>query len=207
MAHEEALEGRQAVDGGETQVAHQAHGRHVVREQPVEAVGRRQQGHRVQPPPALIARQHVGRAQVEAEAPGLDQHLGQRGHVAQSQVEALAGDGVHGVGGLAHQGKAAVHVALGIEQREGIVPARPHHLERTQVVAETLRDLALETGLVERQHRRRQLLALGPHQGRAVAREGEDGEGARRQKTLLSDAAVGARVGDGADDAALAVTP
>ena len=47
--------------------------------------------------------QHAQSADVAAGARGMDQEFGERGDVAQAQVEALAGDRMHGVGGVANQ--------------------------------------------------------------------------------------------------------
>ena len=61
---------------------------------------------RVEPPPALVAFEHRGRADVEAEAIRLDDGLGQRRNVAEAEIEALAGDRVDAVGGIADQRQA-----------------------------------------------------------------------------------------------------
>ena len=56
---------------------------------------------------------------------GLDQHLGQRRGALQAQVQALAGDRVDAVGGVAQQGRARRRQPLGELQAERIGEDRP----------------------------------------------------------------------------------
>ena len=93
MAHEDALERRRFVDGGEAEVAGQAQWRYVVREQAVDAVGDHAHAEHVEAPLAGVCREAVYGARVEAEARRLAQHVRQHADIAQAQIKALAGDG------------------------------------------------------------------------------------------------------------------
>ena len=102
-----------------------------------------------EPAPALVAGEHRGAARVETEPLRVDHQLGERCDVAQSEVPALAGDRVDGMGGIADQSEAAVGVALGLDHRERIVPARPGQRQGAEPVAGTLGELGQEIGVVE----------------------------------------------------------
>jgi hypothetical protein len=74
----------------------------VVREQAHEAVKGQGIGYGVEAPPAGIALEHRLAADVLAAAQGLDQHLGQGRRILEAEIEALSGNRVHAVGGVAH---------------------------------------------------------------------------------------------------------
>ena len=78
----------------------------VVGEQPVQDVGRHAHLHRVEAPPALVALQHVERADILAEPVGLDDRFGQRRGILEAEIEALAGNRVDAVRGVARQREA-----------------------------------------------------------------------------------------------------
>ena len=75
----------------------------AVGEQPVEPVGGDAHRHGVEAPPALVALEHIGRADIEAEPRRVDDRLGQRRDIAQAHVEALPGDRMNDVRGVADQ--------------------------------------------------------------------------------------------------------
>ena len=72
-------------------------------EQEVERVGRKPHRHGVEPPPALIALEHVGLAEIDAEPRGIDDHFGKRRDILQAHIEPLAGDRVNHMRGVADQ--------------------------------------------------------------------------------------------------------
>ena len=78
------LQRRQAVDQAEADVAHEPQHVGAVGEQPVEPVGRDAHRHGVEPPPALIALEHVGAAGIEAEPRRVDDRLRERRDIAQA---------------------------------------------------------------------------------------------------------------------------
>src|SRR5437868_5894958 len=78
----------------------------AVGEQPVEAVGRHAHRQRVEPPPALVALQHSRIAGIKAEPGRVDHRFGERGDIAQAHIEALAGDRVDHMGGVADERQA-----------------------------------------------------------------------------------------------------
>ena len=61
---------------------------------------------RVEAAPALVALEHRGVAGIEAEPRRVDHRLGERRDVAQAHVEALAGNRVDHMGGIADQREA-----------------------------------------------------------------------------------------------------
>jgi hypothetical protein len=92
VAHEETLERRDALDRAEAELAGEPQRQQIVGEQAIEAVGDADQRERVEPAPALVAGERGGAARVKAEAPRVDDQLGERRDVAQRQVPALPGD-------------------------------------------------------------------------------------------------------------------
>src|SRR3546814_19984129 len=97
MAHEEALQRRHAGDRGKAEIAQQAQRRQVVGEQPVQRVGGGDQRHGVEATPALIERKDGRVADVEAEAARVADAYGQGRNVAQTEVQALTGNGMNAV--------------------------------------------------------------------------------------------------------------
>ena len=137
-ATKQLLQGRHALDQPEAEVAGGAQHREVVGEQPVERVegGRRQR--RVEPAPALVALERGERADVEAEPGRIGDHLGQRRHVAQAEVEALAGDRVHAVRRVADEREAVGHQRARQMHVERPGGARAGQLDGAQAIAEAL---------------------------------------------------------------------
>ena len=78
----------------------------------------------VEAPPALIAFQNVGRADVFAPAAGGDQHLGQGCDITQAKVQPLPCNRVNAMGGVAHQSEARGNVAVGQRQGQQVAEAR-----------------------------------------------------------------------------------
>ena len=95
----------------------------IVRKQAVQPVGHGHQADIVGAPPAFVALQGRQPAMIQAEPPVVDRDLGERRDVAQSQIEALAGNRMDGVGRVADQGEARSDIALGMEQPQRIAPA------------------------------------------------------------------------------------
>jgi len=95
----------------------------VIGEEPIQSVGGDTHGHGVEAPPALIALQRRGLAGIEAQALGIDDAFRQGRHIAQTEIEALAGDGMDGVGRIAHQRQAVIHIAVGVGQGQRIAEA------------------------------------------------------------------------------------
>ena len=112
---------------------------------------------------------------------------------------------MHGVRGVADQGEAARRGGLGELQRQRIGPTRADDAEASQKIAEAAPQFGQEPVVVEGHEGGRQIGALGPHDGGAIARNGQDGEGPGRQEVLVGDEAVGPFVLDRAHDAALFV--
>ena len=99
---------------------------------------------RVEAAPALVAREQLGIAEVEAEPRALDQHLGQRGGVAEAEIEALAGDRMDAVRGVADQREPLGGDPRGMVEAERIVAARPGQRDRAEEAAHPLLDLVRE---------------------------------------------------------------
>ena len=100
------LQPRHAVDEAEADVADRAQRGDVVGEQPVEHVGGHAHLDRVEAAPALVALEHVERADVLAEPVGLDDRFGKRRGILEAEIEALPGDRVDAVRGVAGQREA-----------------------------------------------------------------------------------------------------
>ena len=110
----------------------------LVGEQPVQAVGRDAHGHGVEAPPALIALEHVRRADIEPEPRGVGDRFGQRRDVAQAHVEALPGDRMNDVRGVADQRQPLGDEAARGEQAERKGAARAGDLDVAELQAEAL---------------------------------------------------------------------
>ena len=108
----------------EAEVAPEAEQRIVVREQPVDPVGRRRQRRDVEAAPARVAVEHVRRADVLAAAGAADHHLGQRRHVAQAEVQPLPGQRMDAVRRVADQRQPRAGAALRQREPERIAVAR-----------------------------------------------------------------------------------
>ena len=90
----------------------------IVGEQPVEHVGGDAHLHGVEAAPPLVALQHVERADILAEPVGLDHRFGKCRHVLEAEIEALAGDRVDAVRGVAGQREARRDEGAGQRQAE-----------------------------------------------------------------------------------------
>ena len=96
----------------------------IVGEEAVQHVGRDAHLERVVAPPALVAPQHLERADVEPEPVRVDDRLGQRRGVAKAEIEALPGDRMDAVRGVAEQREARPHEIARQRQAERIGAAR-----------------------------------------------------------------------------------
>ena len=212
MAHEKAPQRRHALDAREAQVAHQAQRLDVVGKQAVQKVRRRDHGEVVDAPPSRIAFERVGRADIESKPLGIDQHLSQRGDVANAEIVALARDRMDAMRGVPHQHQPPVHVTIGMHEAEWIRPARSHRLDGAQEIAEAPRELRLESGGIEGEQALRERRALRPHDRgtvfavRSVAHR-QDGEGTTGQEFLLRHAAMRLLVAGDQHDGGLIVGP
>ena len=207
FADEQPFQPRQAVDDPEPDVAEQPQHVGAVGEQPVEPVGRDPHRHGVEAPPALVALEHVGAADVEAEARRIDHALGQRRDVAQAHVEPLPGDRVDHVRGVADQREPLGDEGARDEQAERIGAPWPDHLDVAQMKPEAPLELGVKVGIRQRDDALRLVVLLGPHDRRAPSLQRQDRERAGGQKMLLGAAAMIALMGDGGDDRGLIVGP
>ena len=159
---------------------------------------------------ALIFGEQGWRAGVAAGAQRVQHQVGQGDHVAEAEIEALAGDRVDAVRGVADQREAGVDVALRVHGGERVEPAAADRADGAEMRAEAAGDLAAEHGVVEADQAVGEVGALGPDDGGDVGRaldadHRQLGEGAGGQEVLERGVAVRPLVRDGADDAALPV--
>ena len=124
--------------------------RRLVREQEVQRVGGNAHRHGVETAPALVALEHVGAAEIHAEPCGIDHDLGQCGDILQPHVEALAGDGVNDVGGIADQrealGDEGARHEIGQRERARLV----ERLDLAEMQTKTLLELAVKFFFAQR---------------------------------------------------------
>ncbi|MNC29230.1 hypothetical protein D3C77_612490 [compost metagenome] len=99
------------------------------------------------------------------------QRLGQRLHVTQRQVEALAGNGVQAVRGVAQHHQMRPHLLLGLDQRQWVEVPRADLAQGAQAIAEHALQLAQETALVDVGQASRVHALAGPDQRAAVIRQ------------------------------------
>jgi hypothetical protein len=162
---------------------------------------------RVEAPPALVALQNVRRADVEPEAVGVDDRLGERRHILEAEIEALAGDRMDAVRRIAGQREAVGDEGAGQRQAEREGAARADRPDRAELVAEAAFQFLLEDEVVGRDQPLGIGRPLGPDQGGPVAGQRQDREGAGGQEMLLRHALMRPFVLDRGDDARLAVVP
>src|SRR5579872_4128052 len=103
LANEHLLQRRRAVDEAKPDVTHGAQQRRPVREQEVERVGGNAHRHGVEPPPALVALEHILLPEIDPEPRRVDHNFGQGRDVLQSHVESLARDRMDDMRGIADQ--------------------------------------------------------------------------------------------------------
>ncbi len=179
----------------------------VVREQPVQGIERGCGDGGVEAAPALVALQRIPVAEIEADAARLRQDLGQGSDIAEGEIDALPGNGMHAVGGIADDREASRDIALGEMHLERPALARASKREATQASADALLDLGEEARIVEGQDALGLGGILAPGDARAIAGQRQDGEGTARQKVLDGVAVVRLGVSDGGDDGGLIVLP
>ena len=207
MAHEEAAQRADGVHNAQAQIAQMPERRDVVGEKPVERIGGRRQREGIEPPPALIALQHIERADILAQPRRIQHRFGQRRGILQAQIQALTGDGMDAMGAIARQRETRPHIIARQMEVERIGPARAHHFGRAQMRAETCAPLRRRNRFVQRQHGGRLVLGFGPDQRRAVSRHGQNREWAGRQEMLIGHAIVRPFMLHGGDDAGLRIGP
>ena len=179
----------------------------LVREQPVQAVGRDPHRHRVETPPALVALQHRSAAGIESEPHRIGDCLGQRRHIAQPHVQSLPGNGVNDMRRVADQRDAFGDEAARNRQPERIGAARTRKRDLAEMQSKALFGFGEKIGVGQRHEPVRLARFLGPHDGGALALERQDRERPRRQEMLLGAAVMIALMRDGRDDARLSVGP
>ena len=143
--------------------------REIVGEQAVQHVGGDAHLHGVETPPALVALQHVERADVLAEPVGLDDRLGQRRGILEAEVQTLPGDRVDAVRGVAGQREARRDEGAGERQAERPGAGLALDADLAELQAEALFEFDFEDEVVAGDELFGILGALGPDDRRAVA--------------------------------------
>src|SRR5262249_46904053 len=143
---------------------------------------------------------------------GIDDHLGERGHVLEPHIEALPRDRMDDMRGVAYEREAIGDERARNRKTERKDAARADRRELTEMEAEASLELGGKFLFGQRDDARRRLRLLGPHDRRTmadggIARQRQDRERPGREKMLLGAAVVIALVRDGGDDGGLAVAP
>src|SRR5215467_11126001 len=110
MAHEKPAQGRNLINDPEAKIAGKAQRSEFVGKEPVQPIGNTGQNEAVKAAPAFVTLENVETAEVEAEPRRIENSLGEGGNVFQSKVEPLTGQWMNGVGGIANEGKARLHI-------------------------------------------------------------------------------------------------
>ena len=150
-------------------------------------------------------------AEIEPEPRAFDQHLGQRGDVAEAEIEALPGDRVDAVRGVTDQGEAAVGDPRGVVKTERVRRARRGHRDLAEKSAHRGLGFGGEIGVAQGQQPRRVVLADRPYDRRAV-RARVIGHRQQRERpggieNLVSDIVMGVRVVKRRDDRGVVIFP
>jgi hypothetical protein len=95
---QQPLGGHTAIDKSKPQAADQPERRDVGPEQPIEAVRQHGQLNRVCTTPTLIALKLGLHSRIDAKTDGIDNDLGQCGHILEPKIEPLPGQWMYPVG-------------------------------------------------------------------------------------------------------------
>src|SRR5439155_7542567 len=101
---------RYSVDSGEAKIPGQAHGAEIVGEKPVQSIGHRGYGEAVEASPALVALERFRAAGIESQPRCIDHRLRQGRDIAETQVQALPGDWMNRMRGVADKGEPRIDV-------------------------------------------------------------------------------------------------
>lgn len=153
-------------------------------------MGHGDQHPRIDTAPAGVDRQGCTGTRTKPESRHVGQDLGEHGRIPDAKIEPLAGNGMNGMGGITHQGQPAAGQPVGDHQRKMMVEDRSRHLQRSQKVAEPPRQFLCEHAVVKFEHPSRNVPVLGPHDGGAIPRQRQNGEGTTGKETLVGDTVV-----------------
>ena len=179
----------------------------AIGEQPVETVGGKSHRHGVEAPPALIALEHARCSRIEPEPRRIDDHFGESGHVLEPHVEALPGDRMNDVRGIADQRDAVGDEGTRDEEAERMHAAFADDADLAEMQLEALFELGMKRIVWQRDDAFRLARRLGPHDRRASSFQRQDRKGSGGEKMLLGPALMIALVGDIDDNGGLAVIP
>ena len=138
----------------------------------------------VEAPPPLVAGERLRVAGVEPEADRVGDALGERGDVAEREVQSLAGDRMHAVRRIADEREPCRDVAARQMHLERPRLARAGERDLAELAAEPLFHLGEEALIVEREDAPGLAGVLRPGDAGAVAGERQDRERTRRQEVL-----------------------
>src|SRR5690606_3877150 len=142
------LHRRQAIDQAEADIAYGAHRAEIVREHPVQHIGRDAHLDGIEATPALVTPQDVERADLLAEPIRLHHYLGEGGGILEAEIEALPGDRVDAVRGIAREREARRHIVARQRQPERPGPAGGFDADFAQLQTEAELQFMFEDDLV-----------------------------------------------------------
>src|SRR3984957_12588224 len=207
LSNEQAFQRRCAIDQAQADITHGAQQRRFIGEQEVERVGRKAHRHGVEPPPALIALEHIRLAGIDTKPGGVNNDLRKRGHILQAHIEPLARDRMNDVGGIADQRQTVTDKGTRDEIAERKSARFVERLHFTEMQAKPLLELAVKLLFVERRDPRGLGAFFGPDQRRAFTGQGQDRERTRGKEMLFGAAMVVALMADRDYDSGLIVFP
>src|SRR5690606_5003376 len=143
----------------------------------------------VEAPPAFIAFKHGERADIEAEAVRLDDRLGERRDIAEAEIEALPGDRMDAVRGVAGECQARLHQRPRQRQAERGGARLADRLDAPEAMPEAPFELDLIDEAVG-DDAFRLCRPLGPYERAAIAGQRQHGERSAGQEMLLGAAAM-----------------
>ena len=181
--------------------------RRFVREQEIQRIGGEPHRHGVEPPPALVALEHVGLSDIHAEPRGIDDHFGQRRDILQAHIEPLPRDRVNHMRGVADQRQPFADEGARDEIAERKRARLVERLDLAEMQPKAPLEFAVKFVVAQGDDARGFLAVLGPYQRGAFARQRQDRERTCGQKMLFGAALMIALVADGDDDAGLIVIP
>ncbi len=207
FADQAAAEGRGLVYGAEGEISAEAEERIVVGEDAVDPVCCCSESRDIKAAPAAVALQHIGCADILAATASFDKDLGEGRDITKAEIEALACEGVDAVGRISRERHTRGGEALGKGKAKGVGVTAPSQGNLTKMCAEAGAKCLKIGCIIERRDRLGPLFPLCPDNGRAIARQGQDGKRAFRHEELVRAALVGLFMVDRSHEAGLAVGP
>src|SRR6478735_3978360 len=207
LPDEQAFQRRRAIDQAQPDVTHGAQQRRLVGKKQVQRIGGEPHRHGVEPPPALVAVEHVGLPDIDTEPGRIDDYLGKRGDVLQAHIEPLPRDRVNHMGGVADQRQPLADKGAGDEIAERKRARFVERVDLAEMQAKVAFKFAVKLVFVQANDARGLAAFLGPYQRRPPSCQRQNRKRTCGKEMLFGAAVMVALVPDRHHDAGLIIVP